>query len=659
MDAIRAVARSCLLAGLAIVLWIPLTGFLASDAPAAGRVLVAVLAALAALRPADALVVASGVLPLGRVIGTLAHAPFGLTEPLVAALLAGWCTNGALHARVRLSAATRQLLQPVLLFAVAVAASSAVGLAGRQPFTSLPGQYLRDIAEFFWSGYFADPNRFEPLTSGLQVLEGIGLFTAAAVLVDRQPMLRASVLRTTAVAAFGVAALSVNRLAEVVLRAEDSWSALRTYVATIRISAAFPDQNAAGSYFAMAVVLAAGIGRGARRLRWLWCCGAGVLVAAWWLTGSRAALLAVPIAMGIGISLGLRAVSGHRWRHVSASLLTLLVVVGMALVPLLSRDARRPGLANALQIRWELTRSALAMAATYPTFGVGIGGFRAASSGFVTPTLQRYFQLMDVRDNRENAHNNFLQVLAELGVVGFVPFVWLLGAVARPIVRVMASGELDWPLAGAAGGLLAFLVTWLTGHPLLIMEVALPFWLLLGACRGGAPGRAETVDSGSARSWLRYLVPALALVLVLTVPARAQFVVAHADLSGASVGLSAWEKDEAATPFRWMDGPRAQFYVPMTATGMHLPLRLKATDGRGTVDVAIALDGQPANRVRLVSGDWNVVGMVLPRHDGRRFRQIELFVPDDRRGLARTAHDSDDAGSLGIQVGKPILTPRR
>ena len=84
--------------------------------------------------------------------------------------------------------------------------------------------------------------------------------------------------------------------------------------------------------------------------------------------------------------------------------------------------------ATALGFRAEFAATGLRMGAARPVFGVGIGRYYTLSSEFSSPRLRATYP-------HENAHNNFLQVLAELGVVGLAAFVSVLGLAAVSITR--------------------------------------------------------------------------------------------------------------------------------------------------------------------------------------------------------------------------------
>jgi O-antigen ligase len=294
-------------------------------------------------------------------------------------------------------------------------------------------------------------------------------------------------LAMVSICAAGIGAFSILRLVTVSLKQPDAWAALARHIETIRISAAFPDPNAAGSYLAMCLLTAVGVGVGTqiglpgagggvggRRLALLWLAAIPVIASGLWLTGSRAALVAVVAASVLLIPVARRA---PRWLVRSAALafvLALAVMLPFAAERLNPPKATGRALPRAFSIRVEMARTAGRMIASHPVFGVGVGAFFGRSAGYVTPAFREIAP-------RENAHNNFLQVLAELGIVGFVPFVWVLGAVAWSVVRSWRAGQLPAAAVGGAAGLAAFVLTWLTGHPLLIFEVATAFWMVLGA----------------------------------------------------------------------------------------------------------------------------------------------------------------------------------
>ena len=145
-----------------------------------------------------------------------------------------------------------------------------------------------------------------------------------------------------------------------------------------------------------------------------------------------------------------------------------------------------------------------------PAFGVGIGRFYSRSGEFSSSGAAQEFPPAV----HENAHNNFLQILAELGIVGFGVMMWLLWTAAGYGRRLLGADMHDPLRWGLMTGLSAFVLSCLGGHPLLIDEPAFAFWLVSAPWRGGAhhSTRPRAHDWGrgqspwrSSRSPLRYL----------------------------------------------------------------------------------------------------------------------------------------------------------
>jgi hypothetical protein len=122
----------------------------------------------------------------------------------------------------------------------------------------------------------------------------------------------------------------------------------------------------------------------------------------------------------------------------------------------------------------------------------------------------------------ENAHNYFAQQFAELGLVGGLLFAWLaftLLAAGWSAVRGHAE-EPSAVMVGLFAGVGAYLLTCVTGHPLLVPEAAFPFWIAAGAL-------VATVDSPPTRSYGRVAAVLVVSVLLVSGVARAATVYAR------------------------------------------------------------------------------------------------------------------------------------
>lgn len=98
-------------------------------------------------------------------------------------------------------------------------------------------------------------------------------------------------------------------------------------------------------------------------------------------------------------------------------------------------------------------RSALIMIWKYPLTGVGLGNFNLVVS--------RY------------AHNSYLQICAEMGVLGLVSFLWL-------VIGVLKSAFKDSMSPGLFASVGVFLIHNLIDFSFFLPEISLIWWLLLG-----------------------------------------------------------------------------------------------------------------------------------------------------------------------------------
>jgi hypothetical protein len=214
---------------------------------------------------------------------------------------------------------------------------------------------------------------------------------------------------------------------------------------------------------------------------------------------------------------------------------------------------------------------------------------------------------------------------------------------------------------GSAGGVAAFLLTCLSGHPLLIPEVAYAFWILLGLTVGLVQDLAPVTSpagDGKRWSWRTVALGTVALILVVSIPVRARQMILEGSIGRPSEGLSGWQTDRDGTPFRWMD-ERAQFSIPASARAIRLPLSLETSANAEPRAVEIYLDGQFVSRISLAGDSWHEFRCVVPpAPPGIHFRRIELRgYPDD--ATAEFADRSRMMTPPRIKVGKPTLTRPR
>lgn len=123
--------------------------------------------------------------------------------------------------------------------------------------------------------------------------------------------------------------------------------------------------------------------------------------------------------------------------------------------------------------RYMSADQALGIIREYPLTGSGIGTFYRIS---------RYYHYSDTPHpgRIENAHNYYLQFTAELGIPALLLFLSIIFCVYSAGVRAISRyGEYDGFITGLLLGLSAYLITMLTGHPLLLSNQQFLFWFVI------------------------------------------------------------------------------------------------------------------------------------------------------------------------------------
>ena len=570
---------------------------------------VAILAAfgvLAAARPWTAWLVLCATFPLSSIVTVIARLPWYPTSTATCVsltFLAGWVLHAA---RTGAPLAAARLLLPLGLFAGMIVASILTVVVAGPPGQS-GGSRMSRLQALAAKDFVRPASVEEPEVVAFHALVGLGLFAAGSVAGGRG--LAAATSRMLVAGLTAAAALNVTRFVQVALATGEPVSAALRHARWMRINVHYADLNAAGSTFALAVLAAIGHLRGnPRSVRALFGIWATLLVIALWLVGSRVALASVALAAAFTLSARLLAA-----RRRAAWLLAALAFVAAATVALwmLARFPRvqaNADPASALAIRLELLSRAGRMIADAPAFGIGVGRFYSESFRYSTP---RSF-------GPENSHNMFAQVAAELGLLGLAVFVWLIGRSLMPLAPALRR-EISPAVLWTTGGILAYMLSGLGGHPLIVFEAAVPFWIALGAVAGAAtPGPVN--HRSSARS-LHLAAFGAAGLLALSIPIRAEQFIRWRHLD--EVTDASWQVD-ATTRYRDV-GDKDLIFVPPPYVAIVLPLKL-APAGDALGEILVRLDGVAANRYVIRADAWTDVRLRLPVSGHYDDRRLELTL---------------------------------
>ena len=604
------------------------------------RLIAATALVVSFLSPVHGLLLVATFAPIGRLVAMVIGAgEFRIGEVIVLAFFVGWLLRArADRPGPRMPAATAGWL-----FAAAIVGSIA-GLALK--LDAYPGALPVQIDQIV-HGYFFSTDRIG-FTDGVRLLEGLGLAAAAVMLLRQRPTLAVTLPAALTTSAAIAACSSV-----LLWRGIGPVAALERYGRDgYRVVAHVLDVNAAGSYFAMIVCVAIGMaGRDRGYRRALWSALAAASVIGLWLSQSRSAMAALAIVFATALTWAL----SYRY-PVRTRAATLLAVVVLALAAgairarLLERDPTYRGAG----FREQFFATSLRMIAARPVFGVGEGQYYGSSSLFLSPQLAWTY-------GAENAHNAFLQIGGELGLVGLGLFAWWVGATVSRAAHALTRAQRDWRLLGCASGVMVFLGTCLTGHPLLVGEVAYPFWMLFGLTAGLASSAllsdtavAEDAHVDRQASWARLWPAAAAGVILIATPMAAVRSAVAPPESQSVDGFYGWETLEDGTRFRWTNR-YASVFVPGDVTRVEIPIRVPG-DGRSVKPIGVEVMTGGVDRGRMMaSATWGIVSLSLADAvPPSRFKRIDLKV-DRVWQPALYIAGSADMRMVGVQVGEPRL----
>ena len=583
-----------------------------------------------------------------------------------------------------------------VVWLIPVAAAMAIGVLERNPFDGillrvdaegLLGRLVRPMDQA------ADP--FYPVRVGLTCLEGGLMFALLSALLTRTRRPRRRIRAAIHGCLLGLALVSLVAIGQYFTRANllDYW--VRANPGLTRSHATLDDPNALASFLVLGIGLAVGVAW-ARPGRWVDSPRVSVLIVAALACGallttvSRAGWAALILAaLVVAAMLPQRLIStwplGRSVRRVArggAVLLVGAIVVwaaaamvlpkrSVASVPETPLEAAlqtidpRESLETVLKRRHLVWRAGLQVASVHPVFGAGLGQFPRALAA------------VPGSDGPENAHNYFLQTLAETGAVGLAALLLLLLTMVLAAWMPTRVGRLR-PARFAVGlsmGLWAFVLTWLTGHPLLTLSNQL--WLASVLAVGLAAVQPVRARPGSdpqseARRWFLHptWVPAVAAVTLLVAVPRAIAAVGHDDaLVSRAAGVYGWETSpptEGAPEgkrFRWTRA-RAALREPVRGAVLTVPLYLARPDiPARAVTLRVTVGGVTAAPVTLATNGWHVLTYDLISLLGEaRWRSDPTITCEFRVSpwvVPAEFGPSDDTRELGVGLGEVLWSGAR
>ncbi|WP_410014352.1 O-antigen ligase family protein [Sodalis sp. C49] len=251
----------------------------------------------------------------------------------------------------------------------------------------------------------------------------------------------------------------------------------------------FESHNAAGGFYSVVASIAVGFFLKERKLKYL--IYSVVFLAFLWMTNSRGSILAIMFAIGY---------SFIKFKK-SSFVFVLFVALQIGIVMTTYPDWLQMGKVMSASSNTDANVNvAFARASTYidrlyflwprafdnflhsPLFGMGFGSFDDLFYKYVDiiPHVWSVKENAIIAHTASHAHNSLLMILAELGIVGLVLYIYLFNQLNKEIKRIQ--------LHDSSAGLALALAFWscifsaATEHRITTPSQMLPFFLYFGIC---------------------------------------------------------------------------------------------------------------------------------------------------------------------------------
>jgi len=597
------------MAGLAAVALLQTYWYL-QPIPIAAKALTAGLLAGALVRPTFGMLAFAGLAPVSTAIANLCGGAPGLgahlLEQMALAAAAGVLSRGGpTDGRTRIGA-------PAMLMAV-VAMASAVAMIPAAAAADLRGIWDSGLLHQLANRRTAESSLvWAPVLAALAIALCGLLGWAVERTVRQSPGLGTRLVALGLIGHAAAGLLALRTVMGVALRTGEALASLPRLLMTLRISEQ-TDVHAAAS----ALLLAGVAGLGLFSPPWWRRLGVSValflIAAGMWITGSRVAMALAVVGAGATV---IWSGAFRGWRRVLVISVAIVAITAGSFATFYPNNRYRPATTSASS-RLVLMRVGLELFKRAPVFGIGIARFYPESAAVGGPDMKA-----QVGYTHQNAHNNFVQVLAEQGLVGLAVMLWWLGGILIAGFRDEIA-HYDVGRRPLLLGILACIGTWMAGHPLLVPEFAFVFWLYFGIL--AAMTRAPAAGP------LGWIVWALVAALLISVPLRARALANNIDREHQGIGVSALWGHEDEQRYREA-GASFALYLPATGRPVEVPVR-RSPGVTEVLLIEVRIGGRLMDTVPVADDAWQRLLIPVPAGP-RRFELVDFSVRVEKPGAA-------------------------
>jgi len=294
--------------------------------------------------------------------------------------------------------------------------------------------------------------------------------------------------------------------------------------------------------------------------------------------------------------------------------------------------------------RYDLWDRSLTMVLEYPLTGVGVGN--------VYRNIQFYKSSKERLLDTENSHNYYLQFAAELGVPSLILFLFILLSLYSSLGGVTQRRKQAFPkgifLRPFRYGLGAYLLTMLTGHPLLLVSQQFLFWPIVAIISKGQYLQEDIQYTSGIRT-KAFKIIGISIFFLYVVGFCSNIYKRDPWTIPVTYGFYSLENWNGIN-MRWISG-KAEYYLPaerkeLIISVVALPFNSQKPKG---LTLTISINNAVVDRVHFLNGGKKILSYSVSSIKGSDIKvnfEVDRVFSPLRIGL------SQDSRLLGIAIGE-------